>query len=55
MYDGKDTRRGKLVQRTVRFCRNVTVFAGRLSKTAGHLMLKHAIGVKTALPAILFL
>jgi hypothetical protein len=43
-YDGKDTRFGKSLQRTVRFDRNVTVFAGRLSKARGQLMLACASG-----------
>jgi hypothetical protein len=55
MYDGKVTRYGKPVQRTVRFGRNVNVFAGRLSRMAGQLMLTDAIGFKRAFSAILSL
>jgi hypothetical protein len=55
MYDGKDTRRGKQVQCTLSFCRNVTIFAGHLSKSAGQLMLMNASDVKRALLVILFL
>jgi hypothetical protein len=55
MYDGKDTRRGKQMHRNLCFCRNVTIFAGHLSKSVGQLMLMNASDVKRALLAILFL
>jgi hypothetical protein len=37
------------------FDQNVTVFAGRLSKSTGQLMLMRASGVENAISAILFL
>jgi hypothetical protein len=55
MYDGKDTRRGKPLHCIVCFDQNVTVFAGRLSKSTGQLMLMRASGVENAISAILFL
>jgi hypothetical protein len=42
----------KLLQRTARFCRNVTFFAGDLSKTGRQLTLLYAIGVTSSIPTI---
>jgi hypothetical protein len=51
-YDEKDTGFGKRLQRTARFCRNVTCFAGRLSKTGRQMMLMRASGIASLIPAI---
>jgi hypothetical protein len=51
-YDEKDTRFGKLLQCTARFCRNVTVFAGRLSKADRQMALTCAIGTTSFVSAI---
>jgi hypothetical protein len=51
-YDEKDTRFGKLLQRTARFCRNVTVFAGRLSKARRQMTLACANGTTSFVSAI---
>jgi hypothetical protein len=52
MYDEKDTGRRKLLQRTGSFCRNVTIFAGRLSKAGRQLLLTRANGASRRIPAI---
>jgi hypothetical protein len=52
MYDEKDTRRRKLLRRTERFCRNVTIFAGRLSKPGRQLPLARASGTSSCVPTI---
>jgi hypothetical protein len=52
MYDEKDTRWWKLLRRTERFCRNVTIFAGRLSKAGRQLLITSASGVSTRVSAI---
>jgi hypothetical protein len=51
-YDEKDTRFGKLLQRTARFCRNVTVFAGRLSKARRQMTLTCANRAALSVSAI---
>jgi hypothetical protein len=51
-YDEKDTGFGKLLQRTARFCRNVTVFASRLSKARRQMMLACAKGTTLFVSAI---
>jgi hypothetical protein len=51
-YDEKDTGFGKRLQRTARFCRNVTVFAGHLSKARRQMMFPRASGVAISLPTI---
>jgi hypothetical protein len=43
------------VWRAVHFSRNVTIFAGRLSKTAEQLMIVNARNHQNAISAILFL
>jgi len=55
MYDEKDTPREKLLRWTERFCRNVTIFAGRLSKARRQLTLPRANGASSRIPAIFFL
>jgi hypothetical protein len=52
MYDEKDTRRRKLLRCTERFCRNVTIFAGRLSKRDRQLLLTRASGTASRISAI---
>jgi hypothetical protein len=52
MYDEKDTRRRKLLRCTERFCRNVTIFAGRLSKAGRQLPLARASGASRRVSAI---
>jgi hypothetical protein len=52
MYDEKDTRRRKLLRCTGRFCRNVTIFAGRLSKAGRQLPLARASGASRRVSAI---
>jgi hypothetical protein len=51
-YDEKDTALEKLLRRTAYSCRNVTIFAGHLSKATGQLMLTHANGVARFVLAI---
>jgi hypothetical protein len=54
-YDEKVTRFRKLLQRKGHFSRNVTDFAGQLSKPDRHLMLMRASGERSAIADILFL
>jgi hypothetical protein len=51
-YDEKDTRFGKPLQCTGRFCRNVTVFAGRLSKALRQMAVACANGAIFSISAI---
>jgi hypothetical protein len=52
MYDEKDTAGGKLLRRTGHFRRNVTIFAGELSKAGRQLPLARANGISSCIPAI---
>jgi hypothetical protein len=51
-YDQKDTGDRKLLRRTEHFRRNVTIFAGDLSKACRQLMRMRADGIARAIAAI---